>query len=110
MKLWLAFKLFGNGWGLAAPGHDETFYWLSGEFYRFLYGFGAQLKSFEWFMPKPGTRRTIAGRDFVVFLASRRWLLVDVSWAMPSVPAHDLDGAHTIIRALKHDLDTGNRP
>lgn len=81
---WLDFKLFGNGFGLKSPYFDDVFYWLDGRFYNWIGGFGAQLQSIEWRLPKPGTRRTLAGREFVVFHGTRgRWPLKwKISWAM----------------------------
>jgi hypothetical protein len=74
--------IFGNGHGLKSPHFDSAFYWLKGEFYTFSGGFGAQLHSFQWTHPKPGERRTLLGREFVVFQSYRRFLRVRVSWAM----------------------------
>lgn len=98
---WLDWKLFGNGHGMAQPYFDGAFYWLTdmnlgrsrngrnGRFYRFGGGFGAQLFSTEWRTPKPGTRRRLFGRDFVVHSARRKWLRVDVAWtAAPAVRDH----------------------
>lgn len=82
MTLWLAFKIFGNGHGLAVPCFPEAFYWYKDRFYTWIGGFGAQLYSFEWFAPPAGTRREIFGKEFVVFGVHRRWLLVSVSWAV----------------------------
>lgn len=93
MKTWLTFKLFGDGRGLKSPWHDDKFYWLvdtkdkeragkNGNFYRWFGGFGAQLTSTEWFAPKAGTRRRLFNHDFVVFQTSRKFLLVEVSWAL----------------------------
>jgi hypothetical protein len=93
--MWLDWKLFGNGYGVASPYFDDVFYWLNdtnaprtkkglhGNWYHWIGGFGAQLQSFEWFMPKPGTRRRILGKEFVVFSAERRWLRVRVTWRLP---------------------------
>jgi hypothetical protein len=80
--LWLDFLIFGNGRGMKSPYSDDVFYWLSGRLYTWIGGFGAQLRSFEWFAPKAGSRRRLVGREFVVFGVSRRWLRVDVSWAV----------------------------
>jgi hypothetical protein len=79
---WLDFLIFGNGRGLKSPYFDDVFYWLNGRFYTWIGGFGAQLQSFEWLAPKAGTRRRLAGRDFVVFSVNRRWLKVSVAWAI----------------------------
>lgn len=111
----LDWMLFGNGYGMKSPYCDDIFYWLHdytdsntrqrGCFYQWIGGFGAQLTSREWRMPKPGTRRRIAGRNFVVFQASRRLLRVEVSWAMVDLPK-DIDEANAAIRSLKGDLGT----
>ena len=82
LRLWLALKLFGSGHGMAAPLFPDAFYWCKGNFYTWLGGFGAQLYSYEWFSPAAGTHREIFGKDFVVFIVSRRWCLVQVSWAI----------------------------
>ena len=83
---WLDWKLFGNGRGMASPFCDDVFYWLGGRFYRWVGGFGAQLQSIEWRTPKPGTRRYLIGEEFVVFSAARRWIRVEVSWALVKRP------------------------
>lgn len=104
----LDFWLFGNGHGMAAPYSSQGFYWLvdtlsgRGRMYTWIGGLGAQLQSFEWLTPKPGTCRRIKGRDFRPFNARRNGLRVRVSWAT-SLP-HDLDEQHAAIRSLKADL------
>ncbi|WP_156771462.1 hypothetical protein [Labrys sp. WJW] len=103
MITWLDFRLFGNGGGLGAPYHDQRFYWLSGQFYTFMHGFGAQLHSFQWRHPKPGERRRICGRDFVVLHGSRRGPRVQVAWCMVGLP-RDIDEANAAIRQLEQDL------
>lgn len=82
MIFWLDWKLFGNGYGMASPFCDDVFYWLSGRFYRWAGGLGAQLHSIEWFAPKAGTRRKLFGHEFVVFQVRRKWIRVEVSWAL----------------------------
>lgn len=82
MIWWLDFYLFGNGWGIASPHCDDAFLWLSGRFYHWFGGLGAQLTSFEWFTPKPGTERILAGKRFRVFSVSRCGPRVMVSWAL----------------------------
>ncbi|MGV0879453.1 hypothetical protein V6767_20165 [Martelella sp. FLE1502] len=113
----LAMKFFGNGYGMGAPYHDQKFYWLvdtalgretgyrHGRFYTFSGGLGAQLNSFEWRCPKPGTRRFLGGKEFAVFSASRgRYgLMWDVAWAMVSLP-RDVDGANAAIRQFGESL------
>lgn len=81
----LDYILFGNGHGLGAPYFDQNFYWLSGRFYTWIGGFGAQLQSIEWFSPPAGTRRSLIGMEFVIFQAHRRWLKVRCSWAAINV-------------------------
>lgn len=103
MILKLDHLIFGNGFGLKSPRYDEIFYCLDGEIYTFSHGFGAQLRSFQWTHPKPGERRTIVGREFVVFNSCRRWLRVKVSWAMTRMPL-DIDGMNAAIRELHEDL------
>lgn len=109
----LDWMIFGNGHGMKSPFWDDVFYWLhdqtrggtgeGGRFYSWIGGHGAQLASREWRMPPPGTRRRLAGREFVVFQASRRLLRVEVSWAMVRLP-NDIDEANAAIRELKRDL------
>lgn len=93
MTFWLDWKLFGNGHGMASPYFDDVFYWLvdtyryerdsrRGRFYQMFGGLGAQLRSYEWRMPSPGTRRRLFGHEFVIFIARRKWLRVDCSWAL----------------------------
>ena len=77
---WLDFRLFGNGHGMAPPYWDGTFYWLSGDMYRWSWGFGAQLHSFGWRIPAPGTERRLFGHTFRVFSATRRGPRVMIAW------------------------------
>lgn len=116
MSFWIDHKIFGDGHGLKSPYFDNRFYWLvdtsrysrsarRGALYTFMYGFGAQLHSRQWLHPKPGERRTLIGREFVAFSSSRRWLRVEVAWAMTSMP-RDIDGQHRAIRALAADLNS----
>lgn len=104
MILFLDHKLFGNGYGLKSPYFDSAFYWLNGELYTFAYGFGAQLQSIQWTHPVPGERRTLAGREFVVFSSRREWLRVVVYWSMVNMPK-DLEHMCITIKKLKSDLD-----
>ena len=97
--------IFGNGCGIKSPHCDNVFYWLSGDLYTFSHGLGAQLNSFQWTHPKPGERRTLAGREFVVFNSYRRWVRVNVSWAMTRMPS-DIDGMNAAIRKLQADLQS----
>lgn len=106
---WLDFALFGRGCGLAQPDLDGVFYWLvdrwtkTGRFYTFSHGFGAQLQSIEWMTPKPGTRRFLKGREFVVFNVSRAGPRVRISWAMARMPS-GIDEQNDAIRQLGKDL------
>jgi len=95
--------IFGNGHGLKSPYFNNVFYWLSGEIYTCSYGLGAQLHSFQWTYPKPGERRVLAGREFIVYQARRRWCRVMVSWTMVGLP-DDVDEARRLIRMLEKDL------
>lgn len=105
--------IFGNGHGLRSPINDNRFYWLTdqnriwphqhGQLYTFMAGLGAQLHSFQWRHPRAGERRKLAGRQFVVFASTRRWIRVEVAWAMVGLPS-DLDEANAALRALKSDL------
>jgi len=79
--LWLDFLIFGNGYGLACPAFNQIFYWIEGRFYRHIGGYGAQLRSFEWRCPLPGTTRILLGRKFKVFLCHKRFIRWDCSWA-----------------------------
>lgn len=115
MIMWLDHQLFGNGYGLASPYFDTRYYWLvdtsngrekgRGELYHFMSGFGAQLESFQWRHPLPGETRRLCGREFVVFLSSREFLRVRVSWAMKHAPS-DVGEKLTAIRALERDLNS----
>jgi hypothetical protein len=108
----LDFKIFGNGYGLGAPYHAQTFYWLPyfqevggerlGDFYTFVGGFGAQLTSRQWFHPTPGERRLIKGRWYSPFQSHRRWLRVEVSWAT-KLP-EGINEANAEIRKIKNEL------
>lgn len=95
--MFLDWFLFGNGHGMGSPFFDDVFYWLKdlsrfsrgkapGNFYRWSFGFGAQMHSYEWFAPPAGTRRKLFGHEFVVFQVKRRWVRVEVSWALARPP------------------------
>jgi hypothetical protein len=101
--LWLDFLIFGNGFGIGAPAFPQTFTWYEGRFYSWIGGFGAQLQSFEWRCPPAGTRRRIAGRDYRVFNASRRWLRCRVAWELCRFP-HDINEANALLPVLKREL------
>jgi hypothetical protein len=102
MIVWLDFLIFGRGYGLAQPRFDGRFYWLSGQFYTFIGGLGAQLQSFQWRHPRPGESRRLAGRDYRPFNSRRQGLRVSVSWAtrLPS----DLNEANAEIRKIETEL------
>lgn len=103
MLPWLDFKLFGSGYGLGAPHCDQTFYFLSGHFYTWIGGLGAQLHSIQWFTPLPGERRIIKGIVFRPFNVSRCGPRVMVSWSM-HLP-DNLDAANLKINQFKKSLE-----
>lgn len=103
MIVWLDQKLFGNGHGMKSPYWDDRYYWLHGEFYQWIGGFGAQLQSFQWTVPHPGERRIICGRVFKPFSHSRKWGRVRVSWAWEDLPKA-LDEANNELRLLEREL------
>lgn len=118
MILFLDHLIFGNGHGMASPFFDARYYWLvdtskqersskngakNGELYQFSHGFGAQLTSRQWTHPKPGERRRLSGRDFVVFRSTRRWFRVEVIWSLVDLPK-DIDAANAKLRQLALDL------
>lgn len=111
----LDWKLFGNGRGMKSPYWDDVFYWLrdtygrsrnkaKGRFYRQSGWFGCQLASVEWRMPRPGERRMLAGYEFVVFSARRKWFRVEVSWAMTGMGRLTIDEQNERIRRMIADL------
>lgn len=111
MIYWLDWKYFGNGKGMGSPYFDDVFYWLKdmskgnretakGRFYLCHPGFGAQLVSFEWFKPEAGTTRHLAGMDFRVFNAIRRWLRVDVSWGRVPVVS-GIDDLNSVVNSIQ---------
>lgn len=100
--LWLDHLIFGNGYGLRSPYFDNRFYWLSGRLYTWIGGLGAQLHSQQWFHPKPGETRRLAGRDYRPFNSHRRGLRVQVSWAT-RLP-ENLDDAHRALREIASSL------
>lgn len=123
MTLTLDQWIFGSGHGLKSPYFDDIYFWLvdtsasqgggkrsaaNGQRYTWIGGLGAQLRSFEWRTPKPGTRRLLAGREFVVFNASRRGLRVDVAWKLVDLP-RPLDEANAAIRELSALLHQPHR-
>lgn len=86
MIMWLDHKIFGNGRGLGSPYFDNRFYWLSGELYTFMHGFGAQLHSFQWHHPLAGERRRLFGYEFEPLHSNRSflWLWRDTWFAIPT--------------------------
>lgn len=100
MIVWLDHLIFGNGHGLKSPHFDSVFYWLNGEFYTWIGGYGAQLQSFQWRHPKPGEKRVIAGLTFKPFDSRRRWFRVEVTWWTP-LPS---DGKNEFLRDLQNQL------
>lgn len=113
MIMWLDHKIFGNGHGVGAPFCDQKYYWLvdtlrkerserNGEIYTFWPGFGAQLHSFQWFHPKPGERRRLAGHEFTAFISARRWFRVTVSWAIVGLP-EGIDEKNAFLREFERD-------
>lgn len=115
MILALDHMIFGNGFGDAAPYHDQRYYWLvdtlrkerdgrNGQLYQWSGWFGAQLTSRQWAHPRAGERRRLAGREFVVFSSTRRWFRVEVAWRLVGLPK-DLNDANAMLSDLKRDLD-----
>lgn len=104
MIRWLDFRIFGNGYGLAAPYFDQPFYWLSGRFYTFMGGFGAQLHSFQWTHPRAGEIRDICGVRFRPFNSSRRWGRVRVAWCA-NLPS-GINEANEWLRQFKAHLSS----
>lgn len=121
MILWLDHKIFGNGRGLGSPYWDSRFYWLSGQLYTFMQGFGAQLHSIQWRHPRAGEERKLFGYRFRPFSSHRSflWLFRDsvfpiptpicrvmVAWARTDLPA-DINEANAALRQMH--LEIGNR-
>lgn len=114
MIFWLDWLLFGNGRGMQSPYYDDVFYWLKdttierakakGRFYRFSGWFGCQLAAVEWRAPPVGTRRFLAGREFVLLRATRKFLRVETSWTMVSLKGVPIDEANERIRELRDNL------
>lgn len=101
--LWLDFLIFGNGHGIGAPAFPQTFTWYQGYFYSWIGGHGAQLQSFEWRVPLPGTRRRIAGREYEVFGATRGLIRSRVAWRLVGFP-EDINEANALLPNLKNEL------
>ena len=100
----LDFRIFGDGYGFSAPYSDQAFYWLSGEFYTFMGGLGAQLHSAQWTHPKAGERRKICGVEFRPLHSNRRWGRVMVAWAasLPRNTGEANDWLRQFERYLSH--------
>lgn len=101
MILWLDHLIFGNGRGMKSPYFDSRFYWLDGQLYTFMPGFGAQLHSYQWTHPKAGERRKLGGREYRPLHSHRRWCRVCVAWAT-SLP-REIDDAN----AELHEIEAG---
>ena len=86
MILWLDHKIFGNGHGLGTPYFDGRFYWLSGQLYTWMSGFGAQLHSIQWTHPNAGERRKLFGYTFAPLNSTRYrlWLWRDSNFPIPT--------------------------
>lgn len=117
MIVWLDHIIFGNGFGTGSPFCDQRYYWLvdtqgkdrdgkNGRLYIFNGWLGAQLRSFEWRCPLPGTTRVLSGREYRVFNATRgRWpIRWDVSWALVGLSKLPLDEANALLRTVKQEL------
>lgn len=87
---WL-FLFFGNGRGLKSPFLDDKFYYLvdtykkqrherNGKLYTWVGGYGAQLRCFEWRRVPEGTKRVLAGKEWVLLNQSKRGLMYETSW------------------------------
>lgn len=118
MILWLDHKIFGSGHGLGSPYFDGRFYWLAGELYTFMHGFGAQLHSIQWRHPLPGERRRLFGYDFEPFRSRReilwlwrdRWFAIPtpicrvmVAWARVDLP-DDINEANAELRHMERQI------
>jgi len=113
MSLTIDHAIFGNGYGIATPYHDGRFYWLvdtskgrnagKGRLYTWIGGFGAQLRSFEWRMPRPGTERVLSGYRFRPFNVSRRRFRYDVSWARVDLP-REIDASNAALREMQERI------
>ena len=118
MILWLDHKIFGNGHGLGSPYFDNRFYWLSGQLYTFMSGFGAQLHSIQWSHPQAGEERKLFGYRFRPLHSNRKflWLFRDrmfpiptpisrvmVAWGRVDLPK-DIDQANAELRQMKSQV------
>lgn len=96
----LDWRIFGNGHGFRSPFCDDRFYWLSGEFYTFMAGHGAQLHSVQWTHPNAGEERVIAGLRFRPLHSYRKWGRVMIARACQDLPS-DIDGANYGLRQME---------
>lgn len=118
MILWLDHKIFGNGRGLGSPYCDGKFYWLSGQLYTFMQGFGAQLHSIQWTHPNAGEERRLFGYRFRPLHSTRSflWLFRDrwfefptpisrvmVSWGRVDLPK-GIDEANAALRQMEKEV------
>lgn len=123
MILWLDHKIFGDGHGLASPHCDNRFYWLSGELYTFMSGFGAQLHSFQWRHPQAGEERRLFGYRFrplhshrhFLWLWRDRWFpiplpicRVSVAWTRVDLPK-GIDEANAALREMEKQVGDHTR-
>lgn len=95
-------RIFGDGYGFAAPHFDQSFYWLAGDFYTFTHGFGAQLTNVQWTHPKAGERRMICGVEFRPFNSYRKWGRVYCTWST-RLP-RGIDAANDWLRQFRAHL------
>lgn len=116
MSLALDFACFGNGHGMGQPYFDGVFYWLvdtlaseragsKGRLYKAYGWFGCQLSSTQWTHPKPGERRRLNGREYIVFSSTRRGFRVQVTWRLVELDQCDgIDGKNEAIRRALEEL------
>lgn len=123
MIFWLDHKIFGNGHGLSSPICDGRYYWLSGQFYTFMGGFGAQLHSIQWTHPNAGEERKLFGYRFRPLHSTREWLWlfrdslfpiplpisrVMIAWGRVDLP-RDIDGANAALREMRAQVGDSMR-
>lgn len=100
---------FGSGRGMASPMADARYYWLvdnlngRGDLYKFSHDHNAQLRSWQWFHPKPSEGRHLCGHLFLPFHSSRRGLRVEVAWSWVGLPL-GLDEANAALRKLGDEI------
>ena len=95
--------IFGNGHGMGSPYFDGRFYWLSGDLYTAMNGFGAQLHSYQWTHPNAGEERTLCRRKFRPLHSRRKWGRVEVAWCWVDLP-RGIDEANAALRQLFQEL------